>query len=256
MIEIVAARTRSPRYPYGVNVPRLLTFRASAVMLIASLALVSAACRGGDATAVSGGDAAVRLRQVVLGADDIGGGFTQDTARLQTNADEANARPDTDNARRQYREWGQVLAYNVQYAAPEQANLVYNGRIARVMNIATLYETAGGATAAFAFTRGLSPSIIANVLANEGAGTKIEDTQAVKDVAFPAKGNESFAWRLSGKATFESGLVTAFVADTVFVRDGRVTGSITAVGLGEQPNQSQLEALVDRFVEHARAEAP
>lgn len=226
-----------------------------AIMLLACTALVLSGCRGGDARAVSEGDAAARLRQIVLGEDDIGGGFTQDFARIQTNADEASARPDTENARQQYRDWRQVLAYNVQYGAPENAALVYNGRIARVINIATVFEHADGAAAAFAFERALSPSVIANVLVNEAAGTRISDTQAVKDVAFAPKGDESFAWRLSGKATFESGLVATFIADTVFVREGRITGSVTAVGIGEQPNQSQLEALVNRFVEHARADA-
>lgn len=218
-----------------------------------------AAC-GGDgaspaAAEISTESAKARLMRIVLTPDDLSSGFTQDVARVQTNEQAADARADTDNALRQFADWGQVLAYNVQYAAPADAQLVYTGEIARVMNTATLFQTADGASAALTFERGLSNTVIANVLVNEASGTKISGTQVMKDIAFPAKGDESFAWRLSGKATFEDGFVSAFVADAVFVREGNVIGSIIAVGLGERPDAKQFEALIDRFVEHARAAA-
>lgn len=215
------------------------------------------ACGGNGAqhaaAEISAEDAKARLVRIVLTPDDVGGGFTQDVARVQTNQQAADARPDTENALRQFGDWGQVLAYNVQYGATADAELVYTGKIARVMNTATLFRTSDGASAALAFERGLSSTVIANVLVNESAGTKISDTQVMKDIAFPAKGDESFAWRLSGKATFEDGFVSAFVADAVFVREGNVTGSVIAVGLGDRPDAKQFEALIDRFVERARA---
>jgi hypothetical protein len=72
-------------------------------------------------------------------------------------------------------------------------------------------------------------------------------------MAFPSKGDESFAWRISGKATFEGGTTLNFIADTVFVRAGNISGSVTAVALGSPPDRAELERLVDRFVEKARA---
>jgi hypothetical protein len=235
-----------------MNSPLCLT-----TLLIAAV-VVNAACGAGSSAstagpAVSANEAEAKLRTIVLTAGDAGSGFAQDVERLQTNDQAAAARPDTDNARRQYADWGQILSYNVQFGPQSSADLVYTGKVARIMNTATLYQRADGASNALAFERSLSPSVIANILVNEGPGTTLSETQVVKDIAFPAKGDESFAWRLSGKATFESGLVTTFIADAIFVRAGAVTGAVIAVALGEQPDRATLTALVDRFVEHATA---
>ncbi|MDP9235868.1 MAG: hypothetical protein M3P30_00465 [Chloroflexota bacterium] len=224
-------------------------------LLFAAVLLIAACGAGSSASTVappiSSGEAEDQLKAIVLTAGDVGEGFTQDVERVQTNDNAAAARPDTDNARRQYADWGQVLSYNVQYGATSETGLVYTGSVARIMNTATLYQTPEGAGSALAFERSLSPSVIANILVNDGPGTRISETQVVKDITFPARGDESFAWRLSGKATFENGLVTTFVADAVFVRKGRVTGAVIAVALGEQPDRAKLSALVDRFIEHA-----
>lgn len=221
-------------------------------------AVLFGACGAGssastDPPAVSASEAGAKLKAIVLTAGDVGVGFAQDVERVQTNDQEAAARPDTDNARRQYADWGQILSYNVQYSATSGAALVYTGKTARVMNTATLYQTPEGASSALAFERSLSPSVIANILVNDGPGTKLSETQVVEDITFPAREDESFAWRLSGKATFDTGFVTTFVADAVFVRKGRVTGAVIAVSLGEQPDRVTLTALVDRFIEHATA---
>jgi hypothetical protein len=226
----------------------------NAVLLIA--AVTPTACggrsRASDAEPpVSAAEAEVTLKSIVLTQGDLGPDFVRDFELVQTNDAAAAARPDTDNARRQYAEWGQLLSYNVQYAATSESDLVYTGNVARVMNTATLFNTSDGASSSLAFERSLSPAVIANILVSDGPGAKISETQVVKDIAFPVKGDESFAWRLSGKATLDSGLVTAFVADVVFVRQGRATGNVIAVALGEQPDRGTLSALVDRFVEHA-----
>ena len=230
----------------------------AAGILIAMITLSVACSRQGAparAATISTADAQATLKDLALTAEDIGHGFTQDVARVQTNDDEASARADTAAARQQYAEWGQVLAYNVQFAAPQDAALTYTGAPARIMHTTTLYDTADGAGAALAFTRTLSPSVLANVLVNDAAGTRISDTQVVKDIEFPAKGDESFAWRATGKATFPNGRVATVVADAVFVREGNVTATVTAVALGERPDRAQLVALVDRFVARAQAAA-
>ncbi len=193
------------------------------------------------------------LKAMVLRTTDIGPDYTQEVARLQTNEDAAKARPDTEQARQQYREWDQVLAYNVQFGAPPTADLVFSDKTARVLNTATLYNTPVGAASALAFVRGLSPGVVANFLINDSSGTRISDTQVVKDIVFPAKGDGSFSWRISGKATFENGFTVNFVADSVFVRVGRVTGNVTTVALGQSPNPQELNSLVDKFVERVRA---
>ena len=196
------------------------------------------------------------LARMVLAPGDIGAGYVQDVARAQTNEESAKARPDTENARTQYADWGQVLAYNVQFAAPSSADLVYTGTAARVMNTATLYRSADGASAALAFAGGLAPQVVANFLVNDGAGTKISDTQVVEIADFPSKGDESFAWRVSGKAVFPDGFTSIFVADAVFVRVGRVTGNVTAVALGQALDRASLAALVDTFVARVKAVGP
>ncbi len=263
---VTGPRRLAAHQPNRTNAPRAHIEQLCAPLWIALLALFAAmtlllaGCGGNDGTAsganaparVSEADAEARLQVVVLGLGDVGVGFTQDAARRQTNDEAARARPDTDNARQQYAEWGQVLGYNVQYAAPPTADLVFNAKIARVMNTATYYQTPEGAAAALAYTRGLGANTVANVLVSESSATKITDTQVVKDIAFPSKGDDSYAWRISGKATFYNGFTVTFVADSVFVRAGRIDGNVTAVALGEAPQRAALTALVDTFVARAQ----
>jgi len=73
----------------------------------------------------------------------------------RTNNALAAARPDSESAAAQYADWGQTLEYNVQYSAPADADLVFNGKIARVMNTATLFGASDGAIAALAYERDL-----------------------------------------------------------------------------------------------------
>jgi hypothetical protein len=119
------------------------------------------------------------------------------------------------------------------------------------MNTASLFQTPEGASAALAFISDLAAPTVANFLVNDAEGTKISDTQVVKDISFPAKGDESFGWRLTGKATFTNGFTVTFVADTVWVRAGRVNGNVTAVAFGQAPNREDLVRLVDQFVGRA-----
>ena len=229
-----------------------------ALLAIAAIA----ACGGGCSTdapsapggALSAADAEARLRSIVLGATDVGAGYTLDVSQVQTNEQAARARPDTAAAMEQHETWGQVLAYNVQFSAAGIRAAVFSPTLARVMNMATIFTSADGASAALAYVRALSPDLLEDVLTHEGEGTRISDTQVTKDIAFAAKGDESFAWRVSGKAAFTDGFSISFIADTVFVRAGAVTGSITGVALGDAPDRAELERLADRFIEKARAE--
>jgi hypothetical protein len=213
-------------------------------------AALTLGCSSGPAR-LSEAQAQQRLQRIVLTGPDIGVGYGQDVARFISDEDAANARPDSDVARRQYADWGQVLAYNVQYAAPQASAAVFSGETTRVMNTATIFNSANGANDAFAYVRSLPDSVVANFLVNDAAGTRISDVQATKDIEFAAKGDDSFAWRLSGKATFASGDIVTFVADSVFLRAGRVMGNVTSVALGSTPDRRQLEQLVDTFVAHA-----
>jgi len=211
---------------------------------------------GGEATpgpSISVADAEGLLTRIVLRPEDAGEGYREGAARVQTNADLAQARADTAFATRQYDAWGQVLSYAVQINATGAQRLVNTGRITRVSNTATVFQDAGGASTQLIYVRAQSEERLANAVTNDGPGTRIADAQVTKDLAFPAKGDESFAWRISGKATFENGVTLTFIADTVFVRAGNVTASITAVALGSPPERAELERLVDRFIEKARA---
>jgi hypothetical protein len=231
-----------------------------AVVTLVLLALAASACSGSSAAkpptataTITPAQAEAQLKQIVLQPADVGSGYTQDASRALTNNDAANARPDTAQALRQYADWGQVLAYNVGYSAPPAPGLVFNAKTARITNSATLFTAPTGAAAALAYIQGLPSATIANFLINEGAGTKISDTQVVKELDFPSVGDQSFAWRVSGKATFTNGFSVNFVADAVFMRIGRVDGSVLATALGAAPERDQLEAFVQKFVQNARA---
>jgi hypothetical protein len=225
--------------------------------------LAAAACSNGNRNAtgsattpaapISAGDAAAVLKRVVLSVDDVGSGMRAGTSRAETNEQLAQARADTQFARDQYAAWGQALTYSVQYNATGAQRLVDTGRFTRVANTATLFQDASGASTQLLYVRSQSEDRLANAVTNDGAGTRIADAQVTKDLAFSAKGDESFAWRIAGKATFEGGTTQTFITDTVFVRIGNITGSVTAVSLGAPPDRAELERLVDRFVEKARA---
>ena len=85
---------------------------------VAFAVAVAQAC-GSGAPRLSEKQAEQRLPRMVLSASDIGEGYGEDVARFVSDEDSANARPDSDVARRQYAQWGQVLTYNVEYAAAE-----------------------------------------------------------------------------------------------------------------------------------------
>ena len=234
------------------------------IAITAAVLLTATGCDNGNrnatvassarADSISISDAERRAREVILESEDIGPEYALDAERVQTNEQSARARPDTAAAIRQYEAWGQVLALNAQFSAPTLRGVAYSPQFARVMHTATIFHDADGASTALLYVRGLSPALLSDILTNEGAGTQISDTQVTKDIAFPAQGDESFAWRVSGKATFQSRENITFIADTVFVRAGNVNAAITAVSLGDAPDRTELERLVHRFVEKARAE--
>jgi hypothetical protein len=202
---------------------------------------------------ISAADAERRLASIVLVLEDLGDGYRQDVARVITNDQAAHARADTAFANEQYEAWGQVLSYNVQFSRSTIRDAVNTPAHTRVMNNATIYNDADGAATAMVYLRALPVELLENILTNEGAGTRISDTSVQRDIAFPQRGDELYALRASGKATIDGRLTVAFVADTVFVRAGNINGAVTAVALGDTPDRAELERLVDRFVEKARA---
>jgi hypothetical protein len=228
------------------------------------VAATMAACADGNrnvtdaedapAASISATEAEALLMRVVLAPEDVGEGMREGTARLQTNDELAHARADTAFALDQYAAWGQVLSYAVQYDAATPRRLIDTGKFTRVSNTATVFQDVEGARTQLIYVRAQSEERLANAVTNDGAGTRIVDPQVTKDLPFPMKGDESFAWRISGKATFESGITLTFISDTVFVRAGNISGAVTAVALGNPPDRAALERLVDRFVEKARAE--
>lgn len=205
------------------------------------------------AASITIAEAEAALLRIVLTPDDAGEGFREGAARAQTNEQLAEARADTAFALDQYAAWGQVLSYHVQHDAQAPPRLVNTGRLARLTNTATVFQDGDGASTQLVYVRAQSEERLANAVTNDGPGTRIADAQVTKDLAFPAKGDESFAWRISGKATFEGGVTLTFISDTVFVRVGNITGAVMAVALGGPPDRAELERLVDRFVEKARA---
>src|SRR4029079_7979287 len=96
---------------------------------------------------------------------------------------------------KQYRDWAQILQLNVQIAAPVTADLVFGGKIARIINTVTIFQTDAGASGAIGFIHDLPATTVANFLLTDSGNTTITDTQVVKDIDFPPKGDESYAWR-------------------------------------------------------------
>jgi hypothetical protein len=224
------------------------------IALVAGALLV--ACSGGPAGtagATSRGDAERLLRSAALAPADAGGGFSVESTRFIGNEDAAAARPDSENARRQHAGWGRVLALETQLAGPAAADSLYSGRVVRVVQTSTLYETADGASAALSYTRDLRSSIVEGFLTNDGAGTKLDDVQLTRDLVPPDAGDESFAWRISGVATFETGQTVSIIADAAFIRAGRMTTTVMAVALASEPRAGALDALAVRAAEKMRA---
>jgi hypothetical protein len=206
-----------------------------------------------SAPSIPQAEAQATLERAVLALEDLGDGYLQDVARVITNAQAAHARADTAAAGRQYEAWGQALSYNVQFSRETVRDAINTPAHTRVMNNATIYNDAEGARTALVYLRALPVELLENILTNDGTGARIADTQVQRGVAFPERGDELYALRTSGKATLSDRLTVSFVADTVFVRVGNINGAITAVALGDAPDRAELERLVDRFIEKARA---
>src|SRR6185503_13880080 len=100
------------------------------------------------------------------------------------------ARADTEQAREQYKDWGQLLAYNVQFAPPPSSDLVFSGRTARIMSTVTLFDDDDGGAASLDYLVSLSEQRIADVLHNDGAGTRLDEIQVQKDLEFPPSGDQ------------------------------------------------------------------
>lgn len=214
--------------------------------------MLSAGCGVyGGTSAKAERDAETTLRGAVLDVTDVGAGYTLASSSFRSNETLAAARPDANAARAQYAEWGQALTYNVQYESTNATS--FSSDFARVLSTATLFDAGDGASLWLESVNALPDDAIRDFLINEGEGTRIDDTQVAKDLPFAAKGDESFAWRLSGKATFDTGSTQTFVADAVYVRAGRFAGNVVVVSFGAAPDAVKLEALVDRFVQKMRA---
>lgn len=240
----------------------LLRRAATIALLVLPLAVLAVACGGGDddpaptptaEPTLSAAAAETAIEAILLKGSDLGDDYTQDAESCQSNEDAALARPDTDNARTQFEEWGQVLACNAQFAAPPSADLIINAKTARMMNTVTLFRTPEGATEALTFLRDLPPEIVETLLDEGDGATQLSDTVVTKDIEFTPRGDELFAWRVAGKATLPDGLLINYVADVVHVRSGSTTGSIITVALGQPPDRAELEGLVDLFLTRAAA---
>jgi hypothetical protein len=212
---------------------------------------LSAACGFHNGTSAKAERSAeTTLQNAVLDVNDVGAGYVLSSSSFRSNDALAAARPDAAAARAQYADWRQALTYNVQYESTNATS--FSSSFARVMNTATLFGAGDGASSWLASVNALPDEAVRDFLINEGEGTRIEDTQVTKDIPFAAKGDESFAWRLSGKATFDTGATQTFVADAVYVRAGRIAGNVVVVSFGAAPDRAALEALVDRFVARMR----
>jgi hypothetical protein len=231
--------------------------RLITTLLIAATVAFAFACGGGDGgpKKLSESDAATLARAVAIQASDLGADYNRDAEQTQTNEQAATARPDTDNAREQYKDWQRVLAYNVQYAAPPTSDLLFNNKTARAMNTIEVFNSEDGASKALEFLRTLPEAIVEDMLeAGSGSGTTLSETKVEKGLDFVPKGDESFAWRVTGKATLPGDFVIRYVADVVFVREGRVNANVTTVAVGQPPMRDELEGLVDLFIQRVQAQ--
>jgi hypothetical protein len=221
-------------------------------------ALLVAACGGDDdeaaAEPLTDDEAGAMLSRVVIGAGDVADEYTQSQDGVRTNEELAEARPDTDTARQQYADWGQVISYAVTHNAPPDADLLFTDKSAMISSNATYFETDEGAAASLEFLESLSPEIIAAVLEMSGGDTQLSNVIVTKGMEFPPKGDESFAWEVEGLVTLPDGLQLNFTAHTVFARLGNVTVQMTTTTVGGPPNREELEGFVDLVLERVAAE--
>lgn len=235
--------------------------RTMGVALILLAALLGACNGDGDAPptptpqpTIDAAQAERMLGSVLLQQDDIGADYERALDRTMSNEEAAAARPDADNARAQFEAWERVLGREVQFNAPASADLLFQNKTARLINTATLFTSADGASASLTFVRALPEDAVAAFVQQpaEGGGT-LSETRVDKDIAFEAVGDESFAWRITGKFTFPDGFSVNYAADAVFLRIDRIAGSVITIALGQPPDRAQLESLVGTFAESARA---
>ncbi|HWQ28165.1 MAG TPA: hypothetical protein VNN12_03985, partial [Dehalococcoidia bacterium] len=175
--------------------------------------------------------------------DEAGAHFrTNEEALADVPADSA------DILRSLNEQWGRRYVYDTAFAAPPTPDLLGNGAIARLQSSASLFATPEGAEASIAFNRDLDPAVVAAFV--EALGTEespIRDVTAER-IDFPAYGDSSHAWRFRGIVTV-SGLDLNFVADSVNVRVGDVTFSVTAITLNQPPPRAELEGYVRLLAE-------
>lgn len=182
------------------------------------------------------------LTAATLQPADVPPGMTLATSVFRTS-EEALAdvpAPSSDVLRELNRQWGRLYVHDTAYAAPPTPDLLGNGAIARLQSSAALFATPEGAEASMAFNRDLDPAVVAAFV--EALGTEESPIRGVTaeriDVA--PFGDSSHAWRFRGVVTV-SGLDLNFVADSVNVRVGKVTFSVTAITLNQPPPRAELE---------------
>lgn len=195
-------------------------------------------------------DAQRRLAAATLQREDVPPDMTEAGAHFRNN-EEALADVPADSAdilRSLNEQWGRRYVYDTAFAAPPTPDLLGNGAIARLQSSASLFTTPEGAEASIAFNRDLDPAVVAAFV--EALGTEespIRDVTAER-IDFPAYGDSSHAWRFRGVVTV-SGLDLNFVADSVNVRVGDITFSVTAITLNQPPPRAELEGYVRLLAE-------
>lgn len=201
-----------------------------------------AAATAAPALSADGEAARQTLTAATLQPADVPAGMTLATSVFRTS-EEALAdvpAPSADVLRELNRQWGRLYVHDTAYAAPPTPDLLGSGAIARLQSSAALFATPQGAEASMAFNRDLDPAVVAAFV--EALGTEESPIRGVTaeriDVA--PFGDSSHAWRFRGVVTV-SGLDLNFVADSVNVRVGAVTFSVTAITLNQPPPRAELE---------------
>ncbi len=183
-----------------------------------------------------------RLMAATLQPADVPSDMTAAEAQFRTNEEALADAPaaSADVLRALNEQWGRLYVYDTAYAAPPTPDLLGNGAIARLQSSASLFATPEGAEASMAFNRDLDPAIVAAYV--EALGTEQSPIRGVtaERIEAPALGDSSYAWRFRGVVTV-SGLDLNFVADSVSVRVGAITFSVTAITLNQPPPRAELE---------------
>ena len=254
-------------------------------LVLATVALVMAACGGGDgdetepspagspasttiaspegeptgaapteaATVEDGAEVEALLMAASLRAEDLPEGFTLDDETFTTNEEavEENTGPGEPTLE-DFNSWGRILGYDATYSDPEALSSLDEGGTLSLTVTTTLYEDSDGAGDAFEFVRDQAsdPEFIESFEETFASpGLEVLDA-GISPLSLADLGDDRQAYEI--KVTMHSSDLDQdfdFIAQLFGIRRDRLIGAVTVVTVNDSPPEGQLEELASKLDE-------